>query len=316
MITICMATYNGEDLLAEQLATLASQSLLPSELIVCDDASHDGTVRILETFASSAPFRVRVVQNSANLGWARALRRGVCLANSDLIALADQDDRWLPHKLECAALALRDNPTVEAVAGDSLPFSGDSADPQRPTMWRVIRRRGALLPDIHILAQRNFISAHNLVVRRSSLERFLWPDEALSPDYWLALAFSARGSLLLINKVLVHHRLHPRQSVGLARAPRAQPEPTPWEAAASTIELFISFATVADLDLEADVVATLQEHACFLRRRAAYIAAPRREWRELVRLMRSPRSYWKFAHSYRSLAADLLALGQAGATLA
>jgi glycosyltransferase involved in cell wall biosynthesis len=57
VISIAMATYNGERLLEEQLRTLSEQVRLPDEVVVCDDASTDRTAEILAQFARRARFR-------------------------------------------------------------------------------------------------------------------------------------------------------------------------------------------------------------------------------------------------------------------
>ncbi|HZD75966.1 MAG TPA: glycosyltransferase, partial [Acidobacteriaceae bacterium] len=67
-ISVAMPTYNGERFLREQLDSLVRQTLLPVELVVCDDGSTDSTVEILRRFVTSAPFPVRLYQNDTRLG--------------------------------------------------------------------------------------------------------------------------------------------------------------------------------------------------------------------------------------------------------
>ena len=95
-----MATYNGERFLQEQLDSLAAQTLLPCELVVGDDGSTDGTLEILERFAKRAPFPVRVRRNIENLGYGKNFISTAMHCSGDWIAFCDQDDRWLPQKLE------------------------------------------------------------------------------------------------------------------------------------------------------------------------------------------------------------------------
>ena len=63
-VSVAMATYNGAAYLARQLDDLAAQSILPAELVICDDGSTDNTLAILERFAITAPFAVRAHRNS------------------------------------------------------------------------------------------------------------------------------------------------------------------------------------------------------------------------------------------------------------
>lgn len=62
-VSIAMATYNGERFLQEQLDSFAAQKCLPQELIVCDDGSTDGTIKILQDFAEVAPFAMKIYIN-------------------------------------------------------------------------------------------------------------------------------------------------------------------------------------------------------------------------------------------------------------
>ena len=67
--SVALCTYNGERFLSEQLASLAAQTFLPDELVICDDASLDASMRIVEDFAKNASFPVRIYRNPKNLGY-------------------------------------------------------------------------------------------------------------------------------------------------------------------------------------------------------------------------------------------------------
>lgn len=99
-ISVAMATYNGALYLQDQLNSIAAQSAKPAELVVCDDGSSDGTLAILHAFASSSPFPVRIYQNESNLGFANNFLKCASLCSGTWVAFCDQDDIWLPSKLE------------------------------------------------------------------------------------------------------------------------------------------------------------------------------------------------------------------------
>src|SRR5688500_18488634 len=98
-ISVAMCTYDGEPFLREQLASIAAQGRQPDELVVCDDRSSDSTCDIVREFAATAPFAVRLHTNERNLGSTKNFERAIRLCEGDAIALADQDDVWLPSKL-------------------------------------------------------------------------------------------------------------------------------------------------------------------------------------------------------------------------
>jgi len=108
-ISIAMATYNGERFIRQQLDSFVRQTLLPSELIICDDGSTDSTVSIINNFVVLAPFPVVIVHNSVQLGYTANFLQAAQKCQGDLIAFSDQDDEWLPHKLARILQASRES---------------------------------------------------------------------------------------------------------------------------------------------------------------------------------------------------------------
>ncbi len=110
-MSVALCTYNGQAYLPEQLESIATQTLLPDELVVCDDCSTDITPQLIKDFAAGAPFPVRFLSNPENLGSTRNFAQTVELCGGEIIALADQDDVWRRDKLARLA-ALMSDPQV------------------------------------------------------------------------------------------------------------------------------------------------------------------------------------------------------------
>src|SRR5713101_1538304 len=105
-LSVAMCTYYGARFLQEQLESIAAQTRLPDELVVCDDRSADGSVEIVRNFAKSAPFPVQLEINETNLGAIKNFEKAIGLCEGETIALADQDDIWKPQKLSRLSVAL------------------------------------------------------------------------------------------------------------------------------------------------------------------------------------------------------------------
>jgi hypothetical protein len=118
-ISIAMATYNGAKYLQEQLDSLKSQSLRPYELVVCDDGSSDETLGLVQGFADTAPFRVRIFENETNLGFADNFLKAARLCEGEWVAFCDQDDVWLPNKLSDCASEIEHCPDIVMVLQNS-----------------------------------------------------------------------------------------------------------------------------------------------------------------------------------------------------
>lgn len=99
MLSIAMATYNGERFLREQLDSVLAQIVTDFEVIVCDDCSTDGTAAVLEEYARRDK-RFKIYRNTHNIGFKKNFEQAIGLCKGDYIALCDQDDIWYPDHLE------------------------------------------------------------------------------------------------------------------------------------------------------------------------------------------------------------------------
>ena len=107
-VSVVMATYNGAAYVAEQLRSILEQRCPPLEIVIGDDQSTDDTVQTIGEMASTSGIPIDLVVNETRLGHADNFLRAAVRARGDLIALADQDDVWLPDKLALAVAALSD----------------------------------------------------------------------------------------------------------------------------------------------------------------------------------------------------------------
>src|ERR1700741_8897 len=126
-ISVVMTTYNGERFLVQQIESILSQTLPPKEIIVCDDGSSDGTVNILEKYRKSHSIIYHV--NEKRLGVVNNFKKAVSFTSpGNYVALSDQDDIWLPEKLERSATALStidDGKTPAMIYSDLIVIDQD-----------------------------------------------------------------------------------------------------------------------------------------------------------------------------------------------
>lgn len=108
-VAVVIATYNGERFLREQLDSVLAQTLLPSEIIIQDDNSKDGTWDILVSYQRRYPDLIRLYRNEHSLGAHGNFINAFQYVTSDYIAPCDQDDIWMPEKLESLHNALSKN---------------------------------------------------------------------------------------------------------------------------------------------------------------------------------------------------------------
>ena len=123
MISVCIATYNGEKYLAEQLDSILLQVSEEDELIISDDGSTDHTLEILRTYAANYP-QIQLLQGPgqgviANFAFALTHTKG------EVIFLADQDDVWLPNKVTTVTEYFEAHPDIQVVISDLKVVDAD-----------------------------------------------------------------------------------------------------------------------------------------------------------------------------------------------
>ena len=207
-ISIAMATYNGGRYIEEQLASFASQTLLPDELVVSDDCSNDDTLAIVERFTRHAPFAVRIRRNAHTLGFGQNFGKAIGLCGGDLIFLSDQDDVWFPEKLGTVSTALDRAPGCFFVINDLEISDGD------------LRRTG-----LTGLGQRRALgTGHDsfdfgcCMAFRASIRPLILPiPEVIVHDVWINMVALAADARCLLESPLQLYRRHGNntsQSIG------------------------------------------------------------------------------------------------------
>jgi glycosyltransferase involved in cell wall biosynthesis len=235
-ISVAMATYNGEQFLQQQLESLARQTLLPSELVVCDDASTDGTVEILRRFATSAPFPVRIYQNETRLGPGFNFLNALGRCDGDLVAFCDQDDIWKESKLSVCAEVMSD-PNIALVSHSATVFSSKPSAGH----WRRPDHRSQVWSSCEDFAGYRWqLLGFSIVMRRAVLNSARVPaynaalSELCAHDIWATAAALSYGQVVLLPDELAFYRLHEKNTTLRPRAnglTRAQPDPAACERA-------------------------------------------------------------------------------------
>ena len=97
MISVCMATYNGQEYVKEQIDSILCQLGKDDELVISDDHSVDQTQHIIETYTDP---RIRFYENELAKGVTHNFENSLKKSKGDIIFLSDQDDVWYPNKIK------------------------------------------------------------------------------------------------------------------------------------------------------------------------------------------------------------------------
>jgi glycosyltransferase involved in cell wall biosynthesis len=113
MISVCIATYNGDSFIRRQLETILPQLSPDDEIIISDDGSTDKTLSIIQSLSSPL---IKVYQNTGIHGYTPNFENALRMAKGDYIFLCDQDDVWLPNKV---AICMKLLQTYDMVISDA-----------------------------------------------------------------------------------------------------------------------------------------------------------------------------------------------------
>lgn len=118
--SVAMCTYNGAQFIEEQLRSIIDQTIPVGEVVVCDDRSTDETLVIIEKIAKETSIPIRIYINETNLGCVANFEKAISLCNGEVIFLSDQDDIWMPNKVEVITRWFDQHPTMNVVFGDAI----------------------------------------------------------------------------------------------------------------------------------------------------------------------------------------------------
>ncbi len=199
-ISIAMATYNGARYLREQLESFSAQSILPDELVICDDGSTDGTLDIARDFAESSRFPVRIFINEVRLNYARNFGRAIEYCSGDLIFLSDQDDVWFPEKIKRVRQYFLESASTWVVVNDAEITDAVLNTSGRTTAGQLVSSGGST--DLLLLGC--------CLAFRAQLKPLLFPipHEIHGHDGWVNTLGIALGVRKFLPEVLQYYRRH------------------------------------------------------------------------------------------------------------
>ncbi|MBB3604897.1 glycosyltransferase involved in cell wall biosynthesis [Mycolicibacterium sp. BK556] len=199
-IGVVLPVFNGGSFLREALDSIASQTVQPCDVVAVDDGSTDDSQRLLRSFGAR-------ILNTDRLGQAAARDHGIAAVRGDVLAFLDQDDRWLPEKLERQTAYLAANSDVSFVGALCSVFLQPGTP--RPAWWKTAWDNGvpepSLLPSATLYRRSAFATAGG----------FAADAVVISEDMaWTAHAQDMGLRSGVVDEVLVERRVHARNASG------------------------------------------------------------------------------------------------------
>lgn len=212
MISVALATYNGEKYIKEQLESILYQTCPADEVIITDDCSKDGTVACIQAFIAQHDLTEKwlVYSNKTNLGFAENFRKAINLTKGDIIFFSDQDDIWVQDRIEKMSEVMQGCKDMGLLCTKEQLFT-DAEKPEIKNGANSIPSKITLNPHTRFL--RTLGCA--MCVRRSFYDTIAkdWYDDWAHDEFFWSMAVLL-GKAYQWDYTSIYHRVHSMQYSG------------------------------------------------------------------------------------------------------
>ncbi len=219
MIAVLLATYNGEKYLPEQLDSILKQTYNDFKIYIHDDGSSDRTVDILHEYSEKYPDKIEILDGAPTGAAQKNFLYMLHKVENEYYMFSDQDDVWLPEKMEKLMKLVKKNETDGSIP--TLAFSD----------MKVVDKDLNVLDESFVYVNRldtkhlsfPYLICQNVVAGCTTLFNRALRDEALKyknagniewHDWWIALIAAANDKLLYLNEKLSLYRQHENNTLG------------------------------------------------------------------------------------------------------
>lgn len=220
MIDILLATYNGEKYLNQQIDSIIAQTHKNWQLLIRDDLSSDNTVKTIKNYTCKYPDKIRLIEdNKGHLGLAQNFGALLESAQSEFIMFCDQDDVWLPNKIELTLNAMKaaeqNCPNKPILVHTDLKVVDETLNPVAESFWKLHRISPESDCRLKKIIYRNIVTGCTVMINKKAKEISMpFPPEVNIHDWWIALNAAKYGKIIHIATPTVLYRQHAANIIG------------------------------------------------------------------------------------------------------
>ena len=212
-----LAVFDGEKYLKEQIDSILNQTVKNIKIIIRDDGSRDSSPQIIDNYCNRYPQIISKLDGaptgSAKQNFAELLKN----CDSDYIMFCDQDDVWLPEKIEKTLEEMKKaehGGKTPVLVHTDLKVVDQSLNVISPSFFKFQK---LIQDDITLpkLLVQNYVTGCTVMINRALQEKCgLIPKGCIMHDWWLALVAILFGELVCINEPTMLYRQHSDNQVG------------------------------------------------------------------------------------------------------
>ena len=219
MISVAVATYNGEKYIEKQLKSICTQTRIVDEIVIVDDGSMDSTVAIVQEYVDKYPeCNIRLFKNTVNLGYKKNFHKAMSLCEGDIIFLCDQDDIWKENKVDALSKLLESNQNIELVSSSFIQIDGDGNEVSgnKSAYMRKMDAETLYQVPIEDLVFHNISQGCAMAFKKEIRDLFLQHFiEELPHDWLLNVIAAMRKTCYYLCSPMFFYRIHGENTIGL-----------------------------------------------------------------------------------------------------
>lgn len=226
-LSVVMAVYNGTKYIEEQLESIYQQTKPVDEVIIIDDCSKDDSVKIVKAFIKKYNLtHWQIIENEHNLGYRQNFKKGLALAQGNIIFLCDQDDRWHHDKIEKMVEIMKDKQIMSLASsfnfmnqeGQIFKIKQKKGTANNNLLEQTINQKLTKIP-LKTILKANFSQGCTMALKKELVNEFLIKSTGKLPHDWeLNIISASNQSCYFLDEALIDYRIHDANTIGLDSA--------------------------------------------------------------------------------------------------
>lgn len=229
--SVAMCTYNGAKYIEEQLRSIINQTHPIHEIVICDDGSIDDTIQIIESIKADCSIPITIIRNRVQAGVCKNFFNALNACKGDIIFLSDQDDVWVPTKVQNILSWFSTHPEKDVVFTNASFINAEGATIGNHTLFESVyftkKARAAFDKGFALELFLNFNRAtgatmalrRNMIPLVTNLKPYA---DNVYHDAIISMVAISKKSLGYIDDCLISYRLHSNQSAGVSILPHGK----------------------------------------------------------------------------------------------
>ena len=219
MIDILLSTYNGARFLRQQIDSVLNQTFQDWRLLIRDDGSQDDTVEIIREYAKQYSGKIVLQKDTlGNLGCGASFSQLVSVSSAPYMMFCDQDDYWLPEKVEKSWTAMKEqeeqHPGIPLLISTDLIVANENLREISPSFIRSQKLYPEALSEVHRSLALSVSPGCTMLFNRAAALRFLPIPPHQTHDHWVAVITAYYGRVCFLPEPTILYRQHGKNAIG------------------------------------------------------------------------------------------------------